>query len=677
MFHDKRNFYAVIGLTFLTLSISLPLSASEQRTMSSSECQYEVEYNIANQWPSGYQADVIITNLGSSAINDWSLSWEKSPADTFSQGWNVEFTASLTQMSATTNTDWNRSIPSDGGKVSFGFQMNTDSTPEVITTFYLDSASCESDTITPAPAPTTFVRANGTQIIDANGDNLIFRGMGIGGWMVMEPYMFEFNQNADEGQHKILDDISAIIGEERTKTFHQAWLDNFFTQQDVVELKRSGFNTIRLPMHFNLFTLPIEQEPIFGQDTWLNEGFERVDELLAWCKENEIYLILDLHAAPGGQGYNGNISDYDPTKPSLWESEENQRKMIALWGKIAERYANERWIAAYDPMNEPNWGFDDIPDNKNGCTEVSNIPLREMYSKLIPEIRKYDKNHLIAIEGNCWGNNHSNLWPLPVSDDNVAISFHKYWNENNDASIQPFTQMRDQYNVPLWMSESGENSNTWYREAVELLESNNIGWSWWTWKKMEHTSGSFSVKKPDGFQDLLTYWEQGGTMPDAEQAYSVLMTLVENLKLHNAHRNDDAINALTQAQVKCDSKSSLPLDSLISALSYCQMNGIETQEGFVGYFSQGDWVAYPFHIPESGNYVIEFDVATQNNGASFTVEEFGGWHQYGTATIPNTNGWTNWQRVSKPVSLAKGYQHIAIVSDNGDVNFKAFRIRQY
>lgn len=50
------------------------------------------------------------------------------------------------------------------------------------------------------------------------------------------------------------------------------------------------------------------------------------DDLLKWCEANKMYLILDLHAAPGGQGMDANISDYDTTKPSLWESEANKQK---------------------------------------------------------------------------------------------------------------------------------------------------------------------------------------------------------------------------------------------------------------------------------------------------------------------------------------------------------------
>ena len=78
-----------------------------------------------------------------------------------------------------------------------------------------------------------------------------------------------------------------------------------------------------------------------------DKGFIMTDSLLSWCEQNEMYLILDLHAAPGGQGYDAAISDYDSDLPSLWESQANKDKMVALWTKLAERYVGEEWIGRY------------------------------------------------------------------------------------------------------------------------------------------------------------------------------------------------------------------------------------------------------------------------------------------------------------------------------------------
>jgi len=222
-------------------------------------------------------------------------------------------------------------------------------------------------------------------------------------------------------------------------------LDNHCRKIDIDSLAAWGFNSVRLPMHYNLFTLPIEQEPIPGGQTWLNKGFEMTDSLLSWCAANEMYLILDLHGAPGGQGYDAAISDYDDSKPSLWESSANRDKTVALWKTLAKRYAEEPWIGGYDLINEPNWNL------------PGNTMLRQLYVEITDSIRTTDTNHIIFIEGNSWANNYNGIFP--PWDDNMVASFHKYWTVNDKESIQWMLAFRDEYNIPLWLGESGENGS--------------------------------------------------------------------------------------------------------------------------------------------------------------------------------------------------------------------------
>ena len=193
----------------------------------------------------------------------------------------------------------------------------------------------------------------GKKIVDAEGNEVILRGMSLGSWMLIEGYMMQSSNVADT-QHEFRNRLIDLMGEEKTDEFFDAWLDNHVTKADIDSLAIWGFNSVRLPMHYNLFTLPIEDEPVEGENTWLEKGFVMVDSLLDWCEVNNIYLILDLHAAPGGQGYNAAICDYDPSKPSLWQSQENKDKTVALWAKLAERYKDEKWIDEYDLINEVN-----------------------------------------------------------------------------------------------------------------------------------------------------------------------------------------------------------------------------------------------------------------------------------------------------------------------------------
>ena len=374
-----------------------------------------------------------------------------------------------------------------------------------------------------------FLRADGTNIVNGDGENVLLRGYGLGGWMLQEPYMLKLSGVA-MAQYDIKNRISELVGEERMNEFYDAWLASMVTKRDIDSLKVWGFNSVRLPMHYNLFTLPVEEEPVEGENTWLAKGFEMTDTLLAWCRENEIYVILDLHAAPGGQGNDKPIADVDTTKPRLWESELNRQKTVALWSKLAERYKDEEWIGGYDLINETNYPLE------------GNTALKELFLDITAAVREVDTNHIIFIEGNQFANDYTGL--TPPWDDNMAYSFHKYWNPTTVETIQKYLDIRSEFNVPFWMGESGENKNDWYRSAVELFEANNIGWAWWTIKKVDSESGLMNIAMPEGYREIIDYWKGEGPKPAADDAYKTLMQLAENVKIENCTVNYDVLDAL-------------------------------------------------------------------------------------------------------------------------------------
>ena len=365
-------------------------------------------------------------------------------------------------------------------------------------------------------------------IIDENNNEVILKGIGLGGWMLQEPYMFNYIGAAD-AQYDFKEKLVEFIGQENTDAFFQAWLENFVTQEDINLLASWGFNSIRLPMHYELFTYSIQNEPVQGQNTWLDTGFNIVDQLLDWCEQNQMYLILDLHAAPGGQGYNSDISDYNPNYPSLWESVENQNKTIALWGEIANRYNDEPWIGGYDLLNETNWNL--------GTNE-----LRNFYIQVTDAIRAHDQDHIIFIEGNWFANDFSGL--TPPWDDNMVYSFHKYWSYNSPTSLDWVLDIKNQYNYPLWMGESGENSNAWFTDAISLFEQNDIGWAFWPWKKIESISAPFSISSNPNYEWLIDYLRGDASPPSINLAVDGLMQLAEDVLVSNTLYQKDVVDAM-------------------------------------------------------------------------------------------------------------------------------------
>lgn len=552
-----------------------------------------------------------------------------------------------------------------------------------------------------------FLHQKGQEIVDGKGNNVLLRGLGLGGWMVQEGYMLKTSDFAGP-QYKIKAKITDLIGEKNTAEFYDAYLKNGITKRDIDSLAAWGFNSVRLPMHYNLYTLPIEAEKVAGENTWLDKGFKMTDDLLNWCEANKIYLILDLHAAPGGQGKDANISDYDTTKSSLWESKANQDKMIAFWKKIAERYKDNPWIGAYDIINEPNWNF--TGTNQNGCDEESNAPLRKLQVDITKAIREVDKNHLIFIEGNCWGNNYNGIFPL--WDDNMALSFHKYWNENNTASIQKFLDYRKEYNVPIWLGESGENSNVWFTQCISLMETNNIGWAYWPMKKIENIAGVTSVTMNPDFQKLLDYWKNGGTKPTESFAKKALMEQAENFKMENVTVKPDVVDAMfrqvNSTDTKVYKKHNLPGKVYATEYDIGQLNHAYSDTDFInikgttfpawnkgyqkrndgvdisickdkitnGYqissIEDGEWVQYTFDLKTEKTFNIDIRFSSETAGGILYLENESGVISE-KITVPSSGGFDKWKTITlKNVKLNQGINKVKVHFEKGGFNLNYF-----
>jgi hypothetical protein len=551
-------------------------------------------------------------------------------------------------------------------------------------------------------ASAQYLHQKGKYIVDGNDNEVILRGMGMGGWMLQEGYMMESSGFANT-QHELKAKIEQLAGKEGLDTFYNAWLTNYCQKADIDSMAKWGFNSIRLPMHYNLFTLPIEQEPIVGEDTWLPKGFELVDSLLKWCGEDRIYLILDLHAAPGGQGHDAAISDYDSSKPSLWESAENRRKTVSLWKKLAERYSNEPWIGGYDLLNETNWTLSGITLLKNLFTDIT------------AAIREVDQNHILFIEGNSWANDYTGL--TPPWDNNMAYSFHKYWNYTDQASIQWVLNLRNQYNVPIWLGESGENSNPWFTGAINLVEKNKIGWAWWPYKKISSVTGTVTIPETKGYLTLLNYWNNGGSKPSAETATAKLLEQANMLKLKNSIIHRDVLDAMfRQAQGDKTPKPfvehSLPgtiyatdydlgdnnyayfdVDSVDYHIStsittvwnsgYTYRNdGVDIEactdaagnNGYdVGWTSDKEWLIYTVNIDSSAMYDFELRYAASGSAGKFHIESDGVVITPVTS-LPATGGWTIWKSLSiSDVILQKGKHQIKLFVDKAGFNINSMK----
>jgi len=381
-----------------------------------------------------------------------------------------------------------------------------------------------------------FLGTQGTRIVDGEGQPVVIRSMGLGGWMLQEGYMLKLGELGQ--QHVIHRRLAELVGQDSVDAFEREWLDHHTTKADMDALGRWGFSSVRLPMHYALFLDPSAPA---GSDRWNEDGFRRVDDLLRWAAANRMWVILDLHAAPGGQGTDLAISDRDAAQPSLWDSAENQRRTVALWRELARRYADNPWVGGYDILNEPNWDFDD-PGGGHGCKDTNNRPITALYKAITAAIREHDRNHLIVIEGNCWGNNYAGI--KPDWDDKLVLSFHKYWNSNDAKSIAGILRLRAATGRPIWLGESGENSNGWFRDAIRLAETNDVGWSWWPLKKVGFNN-PLEIRPNPGWLRIVDWLTGKGPRPNPADARAAMTQLAtHDIGFTNTIVHPDVVDAM-------------------------------------------------------------------------------------------------------------------------------------
>ncbi len=383
-----------------------------------------------------------------------------------------------------------------------------------------------------------FVSVQEKQIITPDGKPLLLRGIGIGNWLVQEGYMFKLWGGLYESPREIHNLVSALVGPEEARAFWVKFYDNYITKDDIDFLKQAGFNSVRVPFNYKLLT-PEEQPGI-----WLEPGFGLLDRIVAWAKENGLYVILDMHCAPGGQT-GANIDD-SWGYPWLYESPEAQQRVVAVWRKIADRYRDEPAVLGYDLMNEP------LPSDRPQIRKYDSL-LEPILKRIASAIREVDAHHIIILEGGAWDTTFSNFGP--PFDSKLVYSFHKYWSPTTQESLKEYLDFRDKYNVPIWLGESGENTDQWVSQMVELAEKNNIGWAFWPYKKMDSPRGVVSFDRPVYWDEILNFakicggvetdaWRKARLSLSVEHCRAALNDLILKCQFRNSHVNKDFLRAL-------------------------------------------------------------------------------------------------------------------------------------
>ena len=334
------------------------------------------------------------------------------------------------------------------------------------------------------------LRASGLEFKE--GDRPVkLRGVNLGGWMLLEDYMMGLPWT----EWKIREQFRRVLGEKAYAAFFDAWADSYVAETDIEFLARKGFTFVRLPLNYRQF----ESDLMPGQ--WHEEGFRLLDRAVALCRKYGLWILLDLHAAPGAQARDQNAgSAYG--EAYLWYHRACMVRVAAFWREIARRYGNDAAVMGYNLLCEP---------------VVSNAALlNEFYASVIRAIREEDRDHLIVLDSNLWAKDVSSLRDPLFDDPQVIPALHHYYFDdaffprltrypgkvdgracNRAALERTLDGKHDQKRIsrPVLVGEFGVSRAHPQPYAVQLaigkdlvsvFEERGWGWALWCYKDIRH-----------------------------------------------------------------------------------------------------------------------------------------------------------------------------------------------
>ena len=315
-------------------------------------------------------------------------------------------------------------------------------------------------------------------IVNENGENIVLKGVNLGNWLLWETWMgFVPEYTEDWAYYDTLQVLIDRFGEEKTAEIVKTYEENFITEDDIAQIEKLGFNCIRVPFWYRNFMT--EELKWLSENHDDNKGFQKLDWLISTCEKYGIYVMLDLHGAPGGQSKNHCTGKAG--RNELYENEDMMNATVELWSVIAERYKDNKTVCAYDLLNEPqnNGGYEgDYSWAAESEEAVSHT--NKAYDTLYKAIREIDKNHIISFEG-VWS---TTVLPNPqeMGYENLLYQLHLYDSEKGMIRyrIDELKTARKDWEVAVVV---GEYNNYECEEyAQKKYEKNDISRIKWTYK---------------------------------------------------------------------------------------------------------------------------------------------------------------------------------------------------
>ncbi len=351
------------------------------------------------------------------------------------------------------------------------------------------------------------LHTEGETIVNGKGEAVVLRGTNFGGWGIMEDWFTPFTDPA--GEDNMYEALVSRFGVEKTHALFRTYRANWITETDYKNVADLGMNVVRLPIWYRNFQA--DDNGTWYRDEAGNIDWSELDEVLRLCEKYGLYLIIDLHGAPGYQ------NDYDhcgrSKSMSLFDDTPAGRRYrevtLDFWVELAKHCAGNPTVAMYDLLNEP-----------LGTNITRDKSLKQNFwdfsDELYRAIRAVDPDHIITMEA---------IWdPSAIASPdvygwtNIVYQEHLY-DVTNVAYLNKVNEIKNAgYNAPFYIGEFYPRGVSSFDYMFSIFNKNGYSWTTWTYKGAGPSAdnspwflyGSSSIDKVDyvndSYETLMRKW---------------------------------------------------------------------------------------------------------------------------------------------------------------------------
>ncbi|KAF2711760.1 glycoside hydrolase family 5 protein [Pleomassaria siparia CBS 279.74] len=326
------------------------------------------------------------------------------------------------------------------------------------------------------------------------------RGVNLGSLFIVEPWMAgQAWEDMGCGDSKSEFDCMVKLGQEAGNTAFANHWDTWITEADLDSMQDYGINTVRVPVGYWF----VEELVYADSEHFPQGGLAKLDRLCDWAASRDMYVILDLHGAPGAQVADQPFTGQYAAEVGFYQTYQFERAysfLQAMTDRIHD-YSQYRTVGMLEVVNEPAKGHANLV-SEYYATAYAKIRESET-NKSIPA----DQQLTIQFMDSAWG--AGNAKTVLDSSSGVAYDDHRYLKYSNieqSKSSYLSTSCSDTFgkdaNSPVIIGEwslsvdsDQENdadwtiadpNNTafyqqWWASQVQAYER-GLGWVFWSWK---------------------------------------------------------------------------------------------------------------------------------------------------------------------------------------------------